>query len=410
MFYYPYNQKPNRQKYTAMQYPSAKQPSIRIDPPDNLPEGRDSGASSPLPETPRPDQRMPQRIPSTPPLPDSVIRRAPRRAPEPIDDDYYPTRPPVSDTFPQWPEEPYPSIPDYEPIDDEYEPESTYPRPRGTVPSPNRSAPPSRQQPPPYESDTFVHNGQQYQCEWVYCCRPVDAKMPERLEPNAYEDFLDLIIWQDDTFPEYKIDKCNSSLGFCMNTRESTFSIIARIIFPKDITGEIRREIEECLERGTEAAFASILLQIKAMEALPESIPAVIPKILKTAYIVGKEAFFVCIRKKKSSKVLKDRVRFSVFHDQTSNEGWRSMTEQDALKLLEKIYLHSTGLALIPGVGSFDDLANKIGLDRVDLEGIFRNAGKSVTEVADKLKEKAKGLGEAIEGIPSRLPRLPSPF
>lgn len=59
---------------------------------------------------------------------------------------------------------------------------------------------------------------------------------------------------------------------------------------------------------------------------------------------------------------------------------------------------------MIPGIGSFDDLANKLGVNRIDLEGIFRGAGKSVTEVADKLKEKAKGLGEELQG---RLPKWP---
>jgi hypothetical protein len=246
--------------------------------------------------------------------------------------------------------------------------------------------------PPPYEQDVFTHNGQKYQCKWVYCCSPVGPQIPEKLEPNPNEDYLDIVVWQDDDFPEYKVEKCGNEVGFCLGTRNSTFRIVLRIIFPKNVGEEVRKEIQQCLEEGAKAALFSIGAQIAAMEGFPESIPAILPTMMETAYLAGEKAFLNCIKAKASYKYLSGKVRISVFHDQVGRGDWRTFNSRDALKLLEKWYLVNSGLAMIPGVGSFDDLANKIGVDKEGLNNFFKSPGKSVEHWKDEIN---KGWGKA---------------
>lgn len=252
--------------------------------------------------------------------------------------------------------------------------------------------------------DEFIHNGQKYRCEWVYCCHPVGPQIPDKLEPGQFEDKLDITIWQEDKFPEYKVGKCGSVLGFCLFTRDSTFKIVGRIIYPRDVEGWVKQELEACLEQAKTAAFAAIATQIAAMEGLPESIPAVLPTLLENAFIAWKTAFTSCIESKASFEYVKSRIKFSVFHEQDGRGDWRQFSDKDALFLMEQWMLIATGLKLIPGIGSFEDLANKIGVDKEGIENFFKTPGKSVDHWVDQAKTGLSKAGEAWEKAKKSFP------
>lgn len=365
--------------------------------------GSAASGSSPTP-APQPipiniPSRLPQNVPGglPPRVPGGFQPGAPEGLPQRIPEEYTPQ--------PQFPrrlpdlDNPDISYPEDAYEEDAYDEEETYPGDLGDLIPPRspqkRSQRPQQpstgagtiQQPPSYQMDTFVHNGQRYQCQWVYCCQPVGPEVPGKIEPNASEDMLEFVIWKDENIPEYRVDKCDSSLGFCLNTRNSVFQVIARIIFPKGMEKQVINDIKQCLNIAAGVALTAIGTQIAGMEAVPPSIPALLPSLLETAYAAGKTAFFECIETKLSYDKLKGKVRYTVYYDQSHGGEWHAFNDKDALDLLKKFYLYSTGLILIPGVGSFEDLANKIGVDQKGLENFFKNPSNTVKDWGRKISE-----------------------
>lgn len=357
--------------------------------PRGIPEAADDASSS---------RQQPRRVPESPGRIPEILKRIPERVSE-----IPRSLPEIPRTLPEIPR----TLPEAAndslsiPISDRIR--SEIPR---TIPEiinntssrqiPDRNIP----KPPSDEQETFIRNGQKYECKWVYCCQPVGPSFVQKQEPNENETYQDIVIWKDENFPEYKAEKCNNSIGVCLSTRKSIFRLIGRIIYPKDVPDFVEGEIKACLNEAANAIYAVIAGQIAAMEAVPPSIPAFLASILETAFITGKAAFISCIERKASYEYIKGKIRFSVYHDQEEAGEWHTFNDKDALALLEKFQLYSTGLAFIPGIGSFEDLANKIGLDTKGLNNALKNAGESLSKAGDNLldigKDIAENLGRSI--------------
>lgn len=238
---------------------------------------------------------------------------------------------------------------------------------------------------PTNSKNTFIKDGIEYECEQVYICRQIVHTIPQKIEPSQSETFIEVILWQDENIPEYKLEKCNNALGFCLRTRNSIMRIFGRLIYPYDISGELFNEIEDCFNVAISAATTVVAVQAGLITAAPESAPAVLPNLLNSAFAKGNAAFFDCLSTKTSYAYLKNKIKFTVYYEQESEGSWETFNERDALKLLEKFYLYSTGLILIPGVGSIADLADKIGIDREGVENFFSTPGKSLEKWGNEI-------------------------
>lgn len=246
---------------------------------------------------------------------------------------------------------------------------------------------PSTPQPPSSskEVEEFVHNGVRYRCQWVYCCSPIEqGSIPEKLEPGINQKAQDYMIWEEDEFPEFKIGAC-TSINNCIQKRNSTLRVIFRIIYPASVQEVIEKELRECFEIGSAAASAAVATQIAIVRAAPESAPAILPNMLNLAYEAGKEAFIECLKQKQNAKYYLKYIKYSVFHEQFSNEGWHTLNSKDVVRMLEQLYLYQTGLILLPGVDSFADLGKKLGVDEKGIENFFKEPVGTINKQWDKL-------------------------
>ncbi|WP_180231706.1 hypothetical protein, partial [Bacillus cereus] len=284
-----------------------------------------------------------------------------------------------------------------------------------TIPSTSPS--PSSQEdvinpPQSTESEEIINaNGKRFKCQWVYCCQAVG---PEPLFPqcqqrneNEEEEFV-FPFGQYSHFPEFKAEKCGNEFGFCLSTRESTLRLLGKVIYPSDLEEELKKDVKDCFDKAMAAALIAAGPLIGAMIDQPETVPALLPQAIEIALEQGTTTFKQCLAEKfELNGLLKSKkIRLCVYHEQTRGDGrWRPLTSRDILKMLDRLSFAQFALVqlFLPGVGSYEELAQKLGIDTEKLSnqvttGLQKLGGEG-QKVIDQLKEAITNpIGTAKKG------------
>ncbi|QFY85032.1 hypothetical protein D0819_06200 [Bacillus subtilis] len=228
--------------------------------------------------------------------------------------------------------------------------------------------------------ETFEGNGKRYVCKWVYCCSPIESAspFPRCQSPTENDSVQDVVFFEEKSMPEFKAEGCDSPFGFCLYSRKSTFRIIARVIYPKNLEDLVRNEVEKCFQQATQQAVISVTPLIAAMVAAPETIPAALPIAIQTAFENGIASFKNCIYRNDLLTNLYNsgRLKYCIFHSQERGNGdWRPLSANDILNILERLSFYQIAgpLAFIPGIGSFEDLSRAIGIDSNTFSNNIKN-------------------------------------
>ncbi|WP_142300506.1 hypothetical protein [Bacillus paralicheniformis] len=209
--------------------------------------------------------------------------------------------------------------------------------------------------------------------------------------------------------PEFKAERCDSPFGFCLYTRKSTFRVIARVIYPKNIEDLVRNEIEKCFQQATQQALISVTPLITTMVAAPETIPATLPLAIQTAFENGMASFKNCIYQNQLLTNLYNsgRLKYCIFHSQErGNEDWKPLTANDILNIFERLAFYQIAgpFAFIPGVGSLNDLANSIGIDpnalSTNIKSGLSSFGEQGQQILNQLSSAGTiGISSATQGL-----------
>lgn len=252
-------------------------------------------------------------------------------------------------------------------------------------------------------------NGKKMRCHWVYCCEPIEQApvMPTCTEPGSNEDKIELSSPPIEGIPEFQVGECGNEFGFCLNTRTSTLRLIARVVFPKDAAGAVRDEINQCFEVALEQALLAASPYFGTMAAQPETVPALLPQAVEAALQRGTLAFKECMLTKATVSYLFNSglIKFCVFHTQEATGDWQLLTSRDVIRIMDKLLFMSTvGLAgaFFPGVGSFEQVAQKLGIDTEELSqkitAGFESLGEEGQRFIDKLKVASKNPVKSVIG------------
>ncbi|MNW44132.1 hypothetical protein D3C74_213530 [compost metagenome] len=255
-------------------------------------------------------------------------------------------------------------------------------------------------------------NGKKLRCHWVYCCEPIEQEsvMPSCTEPGPNEDKFELSSPPIEGIPEFKVNECGNEFGFCLNTRTSTLRLIARVVYPKDAADAVKEEIKQCFEVALQQALLAATPYFATMAAQPETVPALLPQAVEAALQRGTLSFKECMLTKATVSYLFNSglIKFCVFHVQESgNDDWRLLNSRDIIRIFDKLLFLSTAgmaMAFFPGVGSFEQVAQKLGIDTNKLsENIskgFEHYGEEGQKLLNRLKITSKNpVGSAISGV-----------
>ncbi|PAC96348.1 hypothetical protein CHH86_14895 [Bacillus paralicheniformis] len=259
--------------------------------------------------------------------------------------------------------------------------------------------------------ESFESNGKRYVCKWVYCCSPVESAspFPRCQNPTENDSVKDVVFFEEKSMPEFKAERCDSPFGFCLYTRKSTFRVIARVIYPKNIEDLVRNEIEKCFQQATQQALISVTPLITTMVAAPETIPATLPLAIQTAFENGMASFKNCIYQNQLLTNLYNsgRLKYCIFHSQErGNEDWKPLTANDILNIFERLAFYQIAgpFAFIPGVGSLNDLANSIGIDpnalSTNIKSGLSSFGEQGQQILNQLSSAGTiGISSATQGL-----------
>ncbi|ANC11341.1 MULTISPECIES: hypothetical protein [Bacillus cereus group] len=271
-----------------------------------------------------------------------------------------------------------------------------------TIPSTSPS--PSSQEdvinpPQSTESEEIINaNGKRFKCQWVYCCHAVGPEplFPQCQQRNENEEEFVFQFGQYSHFPEFKAEKCGNEFGFCLSTRESTLRLLGKVIYPSNLEEELKKDVKECFDDAMAAALLAAGPLIAAMIDQPETVPALLPQAIEIALEQGTSTFKQCLAEKfELNGLLKSKkIRLCVYHEQTRGDGrWRPLTSRDILKMLDRLSFAQFALVqlFLPGVGSYEELAQKLGIDTEKLSDQvtagLQNLGGEGQKVIDQLKE-----------------------
>ncbi|MHA4112952.1 hypothetical protein ACX17A_23710 [Bacillus cereus] len=290
--------------------------------------------------------------------------------------------------------------------------------------------------PPPAEGEEIIDaNGKRYRCRWEYCCQPIGPKplFPQCKNPTENERKFDFILAQHSNFPEFKAEKCDNQFGFCLSTRRSTIRLLGRVIYPRNVAETVEAEIKDCFNKAMLAGAAAASPLIAVMIDQPETIPALLPQAVETALEQALITFKQCIISKAQLSYLfkTKKIQLCVFHEQTrGNEGWRPLTSRDIVKMLDQLSFAQFAMVqlFLPGVGSYEQLAQKLGIDTEKLSsqitGGLQSLGAEGQKILDQLKgaitnpvgtakkgfekvgDELNKVGNKIQEIPGRLPKI----